>query len=257
MRDLGCHMYNMFVGALMYADDLILISASLYDLQTMLDVCNSVGCDLDINFNPSKSHCIAIGPNYNIPLASLSIGKFKLSWVNRIDYLGITLVSAKSFQIDLSNIRRKFFISTNNILSKCSYTSDFIKLQLLESHALPILLYATESLNLPNHQLVDLNAWWNSVYRKIFGYHKWESVRSLICLSGRLDLRHIINLRTLKYIIKVNQCPHTTTALSGYLKHNFNNSSECIALFKTYDCCNLFNFNLIKKAIYCNFHNSF
>ena len=138
IKDLGCHMYNMFIGAIMYADDLIILSASLYDLQTMLDVCNTIGNELGINFNPNKSHCIAFGPNYNTSFANLSIGKFQLPWVGKIDYLGVTLVSAKSFQIELSNIRRKFFISTNTILSKCAYTSDFIKLQLLESHALPI-----------------------------------------------------------------------------------------------------------------------
>src|SRR6266516_2215571 len=255
-KDLGCHMFNMFIGATMYADDLILLSASLYDLQTMLDICNTVGSELGINFNPIKSHCIAFGPNYNTALAKLILGSFQLPWVNKIEYLGVTLASAKSFQIDLSNIIRKFFTSTNTILSKCSYTSDFVKLQLLEPHALHILLNATESLNLPNHQLTEINSWWNRVYRKIFGYQKWESVRSLISFSGRVDIHHIVNFRTLKFIIKMNRCSHTPVATKEYLTYNFNNGNECTALFKKYDCYKLVDIYLIKKTIYNNFHNS-
>src|SRR6267154_1127406 len=132
----------MFIGALMYADDLLLLSSSIYDLQSMLDNCHIIGNFLGIKFNPTKSSCIAIGPNCFNNLSHLTLGDVQLPWVDKIEYLGVTILRAKSFQIDLSTIRRKFFISTNSILSKCSYTSDFVKLYLLESHCLPILLYA-------------------------------------------------------------------------------------------------------------------
>ena len=120
----------------------------------------------------------------------------------------------------------------------------------------PFLLYATESLNLPNQQLTEINSWWNSVYRKIFGYQKWESVRSLISFSGRLDIHHMVNLRNLKFIIKINQCPHTPVTTMKYLTNIYNNGNECIGLFKKFDCYNLVNFNVIKKTIYNNFHTS-
>jgi len=165
-KDLGCHLKNMFVGALMYADDLLLLSASIYDLQSMLDICDTVGKDLGIKFNPSKSSCISIGPNLITNLYNVTIGQVQLPWVEKIEYLGVTLLKAKSFQIDLSSICRKFFSSTNTILSKCTRTSDFVKLYLLESHCLPILLYASECLNYPNIQLKELDVWWNSVYHQ-------------------------------------------------------------------------------------------
>ena len=34
----GCYFNNMFVGCVMYADDLLLLSASLCDLQSMTDI---------------------------------------------------------------------------------------------------------------------------------------------------------------------------------------------------------------------------
>ena len=44
MRDLnvGCAINRTFLGCIMYADDLIVLSASVTDLQAMLDCCNQV-----------------------------------------------------------------------------------------------------------------------------------------------------------------------------------------------------------------------
>src|SRR3989442_10519775 len=133
----------MYIGAIMYADDLLLLSASVMDLQTILHTCHVVGCNLGIKFNPSKSKCIFIGPNQNMQPSALLLGQIQLPWVNNLDYLGITLISGKFFQVDLSSIRRKFFTSVNSILAKCTFTSDMVKLRLLEAHCLglPILLY--------------------------------------------------------------------------------------------------------------------
>jgi hypothetical protein len=36
--DLGCHLKNLYTGCIMYADDLILLSASVIDLQNMLNI---------------------------------------------------------------------------------------------------------------------------------------------------------------------------------------------------------------------------
>ena len=44
------------------------------------------------------------------------------------------------------------------------------------------------------------SGWWNTVYRKIFGYHKWESVKEVICRLGRLDFLHLLNLRRSSFL---------------------------------------------------------
>jgi len=37
--DLGCHVRDVYFGCLFYADDILLLSASVDDLQKMLDLC--------------------------------------------------------------------------------------------------------------------------------------------------------------------------------------------------------------------------
>ena len=157
-------------------------------------------------FNPSKSKCLDIGPHLSLDPVNLKIGNLDLSWSDTLEYLGITIATGKTFNVDFTHVRRKFFASVNSILSKCTFTSDLVKLSLLESHSLPILLYAVESLNLSAAQLTELNSWWNSVYRKIFNFNKWESVKLLIALLGRLDFVHICNLKMMNFIrtMKIN-----------------------------------------------------
>ena len=234
----------------MYADDLILLSASVIDLQKMLHLCDSIGTMPGLNFNALTSKCLFIGPNQNILPANLSLGNFQLPWVKELDYLGIRLINAKTFQIDLSCIRRKFFASVNSILSRCCYTSDMVKLKLLESHCLPILLYATESLNLPKTQILELNSWWNSVYRNFFNYNKWESVRTLISMLDRLDLCHIINLKSLSFIIRMSNCINVPDSFRSYFLNHYNVSNEYATLFMKFDCYGLKSIYEVRSSIY-------
>jgi len=43
VSDLGCHLGHVYVGCIAYADDIILLSASLMNLQKMLDICFDQG----------------------------------------------------------------------------------------------------------------------------------------------------------------------------------------------------------------------
>jgi len=42
-----------------------------------------------------------------------------------------------------------------------------------------------------NTQINELNAAWNSVYRRVFVFRKYDSVRAVICCLQRLDFNHI------------------------------------------------------------------
>ena len=52
--NVGCSICNVFMGCIMYADDLILISPTVGGLQSMLTVCTNYGHSFDIVFNAKK-----------------------------------------------------------------------------------------------------------------------------------------------------------------------------------------------------------
>ena len=64
-------------------------------------------------------------------------------------------------------------------------------------------MYATPALLLKVRQISELNVCWNMVIRKIFGYHKWESVRTVIDGLGRVDVIHLIQLRKITFYRRI------------------------------------------------------
>ena len=50
----GIHVGRVFVGCIVYADDIVLLYSSCHGLQKMVDVCSGYGGRLDTRFNTSK-----------------------------------------------------------------------------------------------------------------------------------------------------------------------------------------------------------
>jgi hypothetical protein len=75
----------------MYADDILLLSASLIDLQSMLDMCGSEGSLLGMSFNAKKSHWLVIGSKCNMEFASVSKDGLPLAWADKISCIGIVI----------------------------------------------------------------------------------------------------------------------------------------------------------------------
>ena len=92
------------------------------------------------------------------------------------------------------------FAACNCILGNYKYQNEIFKLCLQESYALPVLQYACSAVRFTKSQLNDLNVCWNSVYRRIFGFCKFEPVHCFIAGLCRLDFQHIHLLLTLKFI---------------------------------------------------------
>jgi hypothetical protein len=65
--------------------------------------------------------------------------------------------------------------------------SELLQLHLQQTYCLPILQYATAAVHFTQVQLRILNACWNNIYRNIFGFNTWESIRLFIESLGNLD----------------------------------------------------------------------
>jgi len=59
----GIYKESVFLGCILYADDIILLSGSCNGLQQMTDICVNYRRHWDIKFNATKSQCITFGGN--------------------------------------------------------------------------------------------------------------------------------------------------------------------------------------------------
>ena len=99
-------------------------------------------------------------------------------WSQSIRYLGVHVLAGKTISFDMNPAKRSFYLACNSILSHSSNLEEVVQLRLQELCSLPILTYCIAAFDLKVKQLAELNVCWNSVYRRLFGFHKWESVRT-------------------------------------------------------------------------------
>ena len=125
---------------------------------------------------------------------------FVLLLFHIIKYLGMQIVSGKSLKVDVSTRIRKFYASANALFCSSKYVCELTRLCLCESFVLPVLTYGCEGVDLSTDNINRLNVCWNDVYRKIFGFHRWESVKYVQLHCERLDLVRIVQLHRLKFL---------------------------------------------------------
>jgi len=200
----GCCIGGYFVGCVLYADDIILMSASVDGLQKMLNCCYEVSIDQQLTFNCSKSCCFAVGKTAGkFRIADMILGNETISWCDSFKYLGVSFLAGKSLRVNIDVVKHKFFAACNSILGNSHSLDEFFQLKLQESFCLPLLEYSLCAVRLTNSQCADLNSCWNTVFRRIFHFRKFDSVRACICGLGRLDFYHIrVNL-LLKFVKKM------------------------------------------------------
>ena len=55
------------------------------------------------------------------------------------------------------------------------------------------------ALCLTTRQTSELNACWNNVIRRLFGFNEWESISAMLLGLGRLNINHLIMLRKVRF----------------------------------------------------------
>jgi hypothetical protein len=167
--NLGCFInYNCY-NSFMYADDLILLSISVNDLQMMFNICSNIFSDLDLPINASKSHCLRIGPRFKIPCTALKIEGVDVNWVETIRYLGVTICQGKSFKCMWNEAKGKFYRSVNIILGRLgTQASVDVILQLINSYGVSALTYDIAATSLSNSDLISFSHAYDNIFRKLF-----------------------------------------------------------------------------------------
>jgi len=77
----------------MYADDLLLVSLSIHDLQAIIDICCTEFLNLDMKINFKKSSCMRIGKRHKLAIPPPSVGLCPIHWTNELQYLGMTFIA--------------------------------------------------------------------------------------------------------------------------------------------------------------------
>jgi len=81
---------------ILYADDILILSPSLSQLEHLLHACESELALLDMAINFSKSCCIRVGPRCDKSCANISSKTgSNILWVTKMRYLGVYFVQSR------------------------------------------------------------------------------------------------------------------------------------------------------------------
>ena len=203
-KGLGCHFKSLFVGAIMFADDLALIAPSRYAMQELISVCESYCKEHCLSFNTKKSKALIFGKRFDsLRPTSLILNDEPIEYIHEWKYLGCLVVSGKEFTFSCRNDLASFRRSVNSIMGSVSKPSEQVSMMILYSFSIPILTYASEVKVFSNSEMHSCQVAINDAIRKIFSYHRWESIRTLRSCFGYKDLYTLFALRRRSFRTKL------------------------------------------------------
>ena len=207
---IGCHIAHIFAAAIFYADDMCILSPSLKGLQTLLNICSSYCIEWDIGLNAKKSKNMHFGKQKQFSFHP-TLNGVAVEWVNEWRYLGVTLRAGPRFGCAVKERVKSFYRCLNSILRVEGRSDDMILLQLLETHCVPILTYAIETITVANRdEKRSMRVAYNSIYRKLFGYRYFESVTNLQHSLGRQTWEELVESRSAGFLKRAKLCDADT-----------------------------------------------
>ena len=196
----------------MYADDLILLTISIRDLQCLVNICLKEFALIGMNINSAKSCCLRIGPRHNVEVVCIAVNDVEIQWCKELRYLGLFITFARKFNVNLQNARHKFFSSLNGIFGKVGLnTSRVLLWSLINSFCVPILMYGLESVIINTKTKNSLeNAYSRSLYEN--DLRRLTRIIISICQfnMGYLPIELQLVLKQLKFLIGVKTSGNAT-----------------------------------------------
>jgi hypothetical protein len=257
-KKLGCHISQICCGVFLYADDIILLSISLSELQTMVNVCLTRLNIIDMKVNPNKSSCLRIGNRYDKPCAVVSTPLGAIPWVVEMKYLGVTFQTGTKLKINLDLNKAKYYRNLNGILGKLGLKGQCsVMLALIDSHCTPCLLYGIAAFTLSKAELLSVEHPYSRAYMKIFQTFDQDVVRSCQYYSGYLNIEHKLALLKRGFLCSITSRSNTTMSRELHdvlLKRN--HYSELDNLDKLYNILSTDSYATIKTKVWAVFASS-
>ena len=187
--EVGCHMDQYFVGALGYADDLILICPTVYGLVIMIAICERYAKEHSILFNGTKSKYLIFG-KYNTRYNFNPIIKINNEVVPRCEsamHLGHLLETDNTNRTLVENAISSFNRSFHCFMSRFGSCNSTTKNKLLHQYCTA--LYGSQLWDLESPHVRTLCTKWRIAHRKALSlpYNTHCDLLPLIAENKPLD----------------------------------------------------------------------
>jgi len=117
----GCFIGEVFLGALAYADDIVLLAPTHRAMRNMLALCDKFASEYHVVFNARKSKCVNINSCANhfrisATLPHFSLGGNHIAFVDEWPHLGHIITTSRDDKADIISKRNTLCGQINNVL---------------------------------------------------------------------------------------------------------------------------------------------
>ena len=213
---LGCHIHGVFFGALVFADDILLLSASRSGLQTLVNMCQDFAASRNLKFGTnsdpekSKTKCIAFSKNKRDlkNLHPVKLNDDPLPWVTRVKHLGNLLQCDNSMSQDIAQKRGKFIGKVNSLLQEFHFVEPAVLTKLINVYATSF--YGAGTWDIFSRGVDKLYKSWNVAMRQVFKLDRTTHRYMIEHISGCLHPQVMLSSRLVtfhKSLVTCNKFP--------------------------------------------------
>ena len=165
--------WRPFLGALAYADDIVLICPSATAMRQMLRICDCYAAEYHVSFNATKSKCMFFANTNSkrrnmaaLQKCSFVIGGNHIELVKSFTHLGHIINDNLDDHSDIAKARSTFIGQVNNVLCYFSKLGSSVKYRLFKSYCTSY--YGSELWSLQHSDLNLLDITWRKATRRVW-----------------------------------------------------------------------------------------
>lgn len=189
----GCYLGMYFVGALAYADDVVLLSPSASAMRRMLLICDQFAAEYNVVFNVNKTKCLNLRSSKHTslagrhsPLPSFSLGGNVIENVSKWPHLGHIITSQCSDSVDIAERKKCFIGQVNNLLCNFSKLDSLVKCKLFNSYCSNY--YGAELWDLDDVAIESFCVAWRKGMRRVWGLPADTSCDIVYLIAGCIPI---------------------------------------------------------------------
>jgi hypothetical protein len=200
----GCYFGPNFVGAIIYADDIVLLSPSIKGLRTLLNTTYAYASSHKLKFNPTKSFCVKFNKfnNYNVALPNnhIELGGAQVQWVRKVTHLGNILSHNLDDNPHLSHLIADFYVRVNGLLANIGFVRNPSLLHDI-FRSLCCCFYGSVLCSFKCRQFGGLCIAWQKAIRRIYRLPRATHTRFLPLLADTPHISCILQHRFLAFAV--------------------------------------------------------
>ena len=245
----GCWINGSFVGIIVYADDIALLSPSVDGLQNMINTCSRYAKSHNLAFstheNPkkSKTKCLAFQRKKK-DIRKMTLNDKELPWVNSVKHLGSTITDNKACRMnqDLLEKRAAHISNNNELMQEFHYAHP--KTKIWVNHVYNTCYYGSPLWDMFSRDFEKLEKSWNVSNRIMLSLPRTAHRYFIEPISGKPHIIKSLKKRFVNFVMKIrnskkpvlrnvlsviqNDCQSTTGRNIRKLKLLTNNGADDI-----------------------------